>query len=88
MDPGAAIDLTHDALLQALILAGPVLLIGMVVGLTISIFQAVTQLQEQTLSFVPKIIAMGITAAVMIPWLTSRMMEYVQRLWGDSALLP
>ncbi len=88
MDPGTAIDLTHDALLQALILAGPVLLIGMVVGLTISIFQAVTQLQEQTLSFVPKIIAMGITAAVMIPWLTSRMMEYVQRLWGDSALLP
>ncbi|MFQ5425074.1 MAG: flagellar biosynthesis protein FliQ [Phycisphaerae bacterium] len=88
MDPGTAIDLSYDALLLALTLAGPVLAIGMVVGLAISVFQAVTQLQEQTLTFVPKIVAMGMTAALLVPWLTARMVEYVQELWGGSALLP
>lgn len=88
MDPGAAIDLSTDALIQALILAGPVLGIGMIIGLAISVVQAVTQLQEQTLTFVPKIVAMGVTAALLIPWLTTRMVEYVQHLWGGSALLP
>ncbi len=88
MDPGTAIDLSYDALLLALTLAGPVLAIGMVVGLAISVFQAVTQLQEQTLTFVPKIVAMGATAALLVPWLTARMVEYVQQLWGGSALLP
>ncbi|MCZ6698781.1 MAG: flagellar biosynthesis protein FliQ [Planctomycetota bacterium] len=87
MDPGVAIDLSTDALIQALILAGPVLCIGMIIGLMISVVQAVTQLQEQTLTFVPKIVAMGVTAALLLPWLTTRMVEYVQRLWGDSALL-
>ncbi len=88
MDPETAIDLSHEALIQALLLAGPILGIGMIVGLAISVFQAVTQLQEQTLTFVPKIIAMGVVTAMMIPWLTVRMIEYVQGLWGDSALLP
>jgi len=83
MDPGAAIDLSHNALLIALILAGPIMVIGMVVGLAISVFQAVTQLQEQTLTFVPKIVAMGVAAALMIPWLTMRMMEYTQEVWGQ-----
>ncbi len=88
MDPEVAIDLSHEALIQALLLAGPVLGIGMVVGLAISVFQAVTQLQEQTLTFVPKIVAMGAVAAMLIPWLTVRMIEYVQSLWGGTAMLP
>lgn len=83
MDPGSAIDLSYNALFIALVLAGPIMVIGMVVGLLISVFQAVTQLQEQTLTFVPKIVAMGIAAAVMIPWLTMRMMEYTQEIWGQ-----
>jgi len=66
----------------SLILAGPIMAIGMIVGLVISIGQAVTQLHEQTLSFVPKIAAMGLAAALFIPWLTTRMIEYSQRLWS------
>jgi len=86
MNPGTAIELSYDALFLTLILAGPIMLIGMVVGLVISIVQAVTQLQEQTLSFVPKIVAMGLAAALFIPWLTTRLVEYTQRLWGDGMM--
>ena len=83
MDPGSAMDLSYNALFIALVLAGPIMVIGMVVGLLISVFQAVTQLQEQTLTFVPKIVAMGVAAMLMIPWLTMRMMEYTQDVWGQ-----
>ena len=88
MTPGTALDLSYDALLLALVLAGPIMAIGMVVGLVISVVQAVTQLHEQTLTFVPKIVAMGIATAVFIPWLTTRMVEYTQRLWGNGMLGP
>ena len=88
MDSGTAIDLSHEALFLALTLAGPILGIGMVVGLTISVVQAVTQLQEQTLTFVPKIIGMGLAAAFFIPWLAMRMVEYTQRLWGSEMWAP
>lgn len=81
MTPGMAVDLSRDALLVALILAGPIMAIGMIVGLAISIFQAVTQLQEQTLTFVPKIVGMGIAAAFFLPWLVTRMIEYTRQMW-------
>ncbi|MCG8406209.1 MAG: flagellar biosynthesis protein FliQ [Phycisphaerales bacterium] len=84
MDPGTAVDMSREALTVALTLAGPIMAIGMIVGLAISIFQAVTQLQEQTLTFVPKIVGMGIAAAFFLPWLTTRLIEYTQRLWGDA----
>lgn len=86
MTPGAALDLSYNALFLALILAGPIMAIGMVVGLIISVVQAVTQLHEQTLTFVPKIVAMGIATAVFIPWLTTRMVEYTQELWGGGMI--
>ncbi|MFH1419574.1 MAG: flagellar biosynthesis protein FliQ [Planctomycetota bacterium] len=88
MDAGTAIDLSHKALFLALTLAGPIMAIGMAVGLTISVVQAVTQLQEQTLTFVPKIVAMGLAAAFFVPWLASRMVEYTQHLWGDGLSMP
>jgi len=88
MDAGSAIDLSYDALFMALVLAGPIMAIGMIVGLTISVVQAVTQLQEQTLTFVPKIVAMGLAAAFFVPWLTARMIEYTQRLWGGGLWSP
>ncbi len=84
MDPGTAVDLSHGALFLALTLAGPIMAIGMAVGLTISIVQAVTQLQEQTLTFVPKIVGMGLAAAFFIPWLATRLVEYTQQLWGEA----
>jgi flagellar biosynthetic protein FliQ len=88
MTPGSAIELSYQALLLALVLAGPIMAIGMLVGLAISLMQAVTQLQEQTLAFVPKIVAMGVAAALFIPWLTTRMVEYTRDLWGPSLGAP
>ena len=88
MDPGTAIDLSHEALFLALTLAGPIMGIGMMVGLTISLVQAVTQLQEQTLTFVPKIVGMGLAAAFFIPWLVTRMVEFTHRLWGGGMWAP
>ncbi len=84
MDSGTAIDLSREALFIALVLGGPIMIIGLVIGLVISILQAITQLHEQTLSFVPKIIAMGIAAAFFLPWLVSRLTEYTSQLWGES----
>lgn len=87
MTIGTAMDLTNEALMLALILAAPIMIIGMLVGLIISIGQAVTQLHEQTLTFVPKIVAMGVATAFFIPWLTTRLIEYTVKLWGNGALM-
>ncbi len=78
----AAIDLARNALIVAMELALPLLLVGLCVGLCVSLFQALTQLQEQTLTFVPKIVGMGAAAAFFLPWLATRMVEYTNRLWG------
>ena len=75
MTPGMAVDLSRDALLVALILAGPIMAIGMIVGLAISVFQAVTQLQEQTLTFVPKILGVFAVSAIFGPWMIGTMVS-------------
>ena len=72
--------MTYTALKVALILAGPLLLVTLVVGLVISIFQAATQVNEMTLSFIPKILAVGIAVVVLGPWLISTMVDYMQNL--------
>jgi len=66
---GFAIELIRSAVFQILVLSGPVLLIGVGVGLIISIFQATTSIQEQTLTFVPKIAAILLALAVFGPWM-------------------
>ncbi|HMN40347.1 MAG TPA: flagellar biosynthesis protein FliQ [Phycisphaerales bacterium] len=70
------IELVRETLIIALKIAAPILLAGVVVGLVISIFQAITSIQEQTLTFVPKIIAMILVAVVLIPWIAVRLMEF------------
>ena len=67
---------------MVLFLSMPILLAALVVGLTISVFQAVTQIQEQTLTFVPKILGMGIVAVLAMPWLVNRVMEFATRMFG------
>ncbi len=84
MDMPLALDLGREALLVALIVAGPVLGIGVVVGLTISIVQTVTQIQDQTLSMVPKIVAMIGAAIFFIPWLAQRIVEYSQQMFAGT----
>ena len=76
-----AIDLLREAMLMTMIIVGPILLIGMVIGLLISVVQAVTQIQEQTLSFVPKIFAMGVAVILVMPWMFQRLIEYTRHLF-------
>jgi flagellar biosynthetic protein FliQ len=80
MNPQDAIDLGREAIITALVVGSPILLAGVVIGLLIGLIQAVTQIQDQTLSFVPKIIAMIGVLAICLPWLIERMMEYSQDL--------
>ncbi len=77
-----AIDVARTALLQALIIAVPILGAGLLVGLIISLFQAVTQIQEQTLTFVPKIIVMILVAIVMLGWIAMRMTEFAVEMFS------
>lgn len=83
MDFGAAIELGRNAFWVAMTTSAPILVIGLIVGLLISLFQAVTQLQEQTLTFVPKIAAMIIAGAIFIPWIASRMIAFTQDMFGS-----
>ncbi len=70
------IELIRSALITALILAAPILMSGLVIGLCVSIFQTVTQIQEQTLSFVPKIAGMIIVAVLLVPWILNKLSQY------------
>ncbi len=79
-----ALDLGREAFLLAFTVAAPILVIGLVVGLVIALVQAVTQLHEQTLTFVPKILAMAAAAALFIPWIATRMLEYAVSMFGES----
>ena len=63
--------------------AMPMLLAALIVGLLISVFQAVTQIQEQTLTFIPKIVAMGIVLVVAGPWMLSEVVTYTQQLYSS-----
>ena len=78
-----ATDLVRQALIVALIIASPMLLIGVTVGVLISLLQAVTQIQEQTLSFIPKIVAMVASAVMLMPWISHRLLEYSATLFGQ-----
>jgi flagellar biosynthetic protein FliQ len=74
------IDLTRDAIMTALMLSAPMLLIALGVGLIVSIFQSVTQIQEQTLSFVPKLVFVGGAVVVGMPWLMQLLIKYTTQL--------
>jgi flagellar biosynthesis protein FliQ len=76
MDARSIIDLGREAVWTGLSISAPLLLTGMVVGLVIGLLQALTQIQEQTVAFVPKIIAMVIVLSLALPWLIARMVEY------------
>ena len=80
MDPQQAIDLGREAVWTSLAIGAPVLVAVMSVGLLVGLFQALTQIQEQTVAFVPKILAMVLTLSLTLPWLISRMLDYSTNL--------
>lgn len=84
IDLSQALDLGREALIVSLIIAGPILLTGVVVGLFISLIQTVTQLQDQTFALVPKIVAMFAAAIIFVPWLANRLIEYAQDLFTST----
>jgi len=89
MTPQMVVAIGREALITTLMICGPMLLFGLIVGLVISIFQAVTQIHEMTLTFVPKILAVALALLIFLPWMinvatdfTRHMFELVPMLGG------
>ncbi|MBQ9549805.1 MAG: flagellar biosynthesis protein FliQ [Lachnospiraceae bacterium] len=79
-------DLVRNSLYVIIVTSAPLLLVSLVVGLTVSIFQTVTSIQEQTLTFVPKVIAIFLGIMVMGHWMMNNMVSFTQDLWSDFSL--
>lgn len=76
MDPQDAIELTRDALWMGMLISAPVLVTGMAIGLLLGLAQALTQIQEQTVAFVPKLVAMVVVLSFTLPWLLNQFLQY------------
>ncbi len=74
-------DLARNAMMVAMLVAAPLLIVSLVIGLLVSILQTVTQIQEQTLSFVPKLLGVAAVFLVGLPWMLQLLVEYTQRLF-------
>lgn len=83
MNPQQVIGIGTNALETMLVLAAPLLIVVLIIGFAISVLQAATQINEQTLSFVPKLIAVAITIVIAGPWMISRMVTYIQQLFAQ-----
>lgn len=81
------VDLARNAILLAFALAGPMLVVALGVGLLVSVFQAVTQIQEQTLAFVPKLIAVAVVFLVALPWMLQLSVKYTSELFRSIPTL-
>ncbi len=86
MDSGQAVDLVRHTLILALTVAAPMLLIGLAVGIVVSLLQAVTQIQEQTLTFIPKIVSMVAAAILLMPWISQRLMDYAREMFTSGIM--
>lgn len=82
MSQDTVVSICVSAMEVAMKLALPLLLVGLVLGLIVSVFQAVTQIQEQTLTFIPKIIGMAVVLVVLGPWMLGEIITWTQDLYG------
>jgi flagellar biosynthetic protein FliQ len=87
MNPQEVIALTQEAVHVAVLLSAPLLLTALVVGLAISILQAATQVNEMTLSFIPKLLALFAALVLAGPWMLGLMSDYMSRIFGNIALV-
>lgn len=78
--------IASNALFTIIKCAAPVLLVSLCVGLIVSIFQTVTSIQEQTLTFVPKVLAIFLTLILLGHWMLNNMVGYMENLWADFSL--
>jgi flagellar biosynthesis protein FliQ len=81
------INVGMQAMQLAFKISMPLLLVGLVIGLLVSVFQAVTQIQEQTLTFIPKIVGMGLVLLIAGPWMLDQMVTYTQQLYSEIPTL-
>jgi len=81
MEEALVLDLFREAMFTIFKLAGPMLIMAMAVGLVVAVFQATTQIQEQTLAFVPKIVAVFLTILLLGPWFIQLVVDYAENLF-------
>ena len=86
MDPSSATDLVRSALLAAVLIAAPMLIVGMAAGLLIGLLQGLTQIQDQTVAFVPKILSMAVVLIVCTPWLLTRMVDFTRTIFENAGM--
>jgi flagellar biosynthetic protein FliQ len=86
MTEGQVLDIIRNAIYTLLVTSLPLLLVSLVIGLVVSIFQTVTSIQEQTLTFIPKIV--GVFTALMFfgPWMLTVLQEYITQLWSNFSI--
>jgi len=82
MDPMLAVDIGRQAIIITLIVSAPVLVAGLVVGVVVGIFQAVTQIHEMTLTFIPKILVMILVLLATLPWMMIQVVDYTINLFN------
>lgn len=86
MTEGQVLDVAKEAIYTIIICSAPMLIISLVVGLIVSIFQTVTSIQEQTLTFVPKIIAVFVGIMIFGSWILTNLTEFVTTLWSNFSM--
>ena len=82
LDTALVVDLGRQALWMTMLISAPILGIGLIGGLTVGVFQAATSINEQTLSFIPKLVALGVTLALTGSWMINTMVDYTRVLFG------
>lgn len=87
MTPTTVIDIGRQAIEVTLLVAAPLFAAALVTGLLVSIFQAATQINEMTLSFVPKVIAIFVTMVVAGPWMITMLTDFIQRMYSSIPML-
>lgn len=87
MTPESIMSLGHEAIKVALLIAAPLMLMALFTGLLVSIFQASTQINEMTLSFIPKILAIVATGIALGPWMLNLFLDYTRTLFGSLPYL-
>jgi flagellar biosynthetic protein FliQ len=86
MDEATIIDLSRQTLLLVIKIVTPALVVGMLVGITVSLFQAITSIQEQTLTLVPKMLAVATALLILLPWILSMLVDFARGLFSNLTM--
>ena len=86
LSEGVVLDIAREAFTTIIITAAPALLVALIIGLIVSVFQTVTSIQEQTLTFVPKIVAVFLTLMLLGGWMLNKMVDFMTKLWNNFSL--